>query len=461
MVAAKNLVLVLDDSEESQDLMQLDLKKRGFNVHGVLNNEEALEHLEKYKYDCVVLDINLGNSSSAKALEHIRSAESSPNYKVPTVVASSYMKPDFYKRVSQKVNGVLAKPFKIGDLSKVVSEVIYRRSKKVLLACDLSPESDSIKEEIQYRGFDLEVIYEFDLEKKVLEEKKFDVILVHVKLLDEELDIKLSSYFKEENRNKNKETPVFLISDFTQGQDFKELGKNFIGAIDIEALDSQFFKRIEESIKVSSSIELLKADHILRPLDGREDRDKAALSEGKKACMRMALKSLFSMKLDSRTDKGQTALMLAIQLEDRPRIEVLVEEQGAGVNNRDKKGKSCLHFAAMTGNREIFEYLLDHGAITTLTDDFGNTALIDAIKFGHESIVRCWIDKGINIRFNNDGVDYLMYAASKGHMGIFDAFLEAGLSPRSVDLKGKSVLDYAKKRKNIEIIERIKDLGIT
>lgn len=38
-------------------------------------------------------------------------------------------------------------------------------------------------------------------------------------------------------------------------------------------------------------------------------------------------------------------------------------------------GEYPIHFAAATGNQEIYDYLIDHGANPNVQDTFGNTAL--------------------------------------------------------------------------------------
>lgn len=38
-------------------------------------------------------------------------------------------------------------------------------------------------------------------------------------------------------------------------------------------------------------------------------------------------------------------------------------------------GEYPIHFAAATGNQEIYDYLIDHGADPNAQDTFGNTAL--------------------------------------------------------------------------------------
>lgn len=38
-------------------------------------------------------------------------------------------------------------------------------------------------------------------------------------------------------------------------------------------------------------------------------------------------------------------------------------------------GEYPIHFAAATGNQEIYDYLIDHGANPNAQDTFGNTAL--------------------------------------------------------------------------------------
>lgn len=69
---------------------------------------------------------------------------------------------------------------------------------------------------------------------------------------------------------------------------------------------------------------------------------------------------------------GATPLILAVQKENRPMIDILVAaNKGLDINLADQLKRTALHYAALNGNPEIINRLLVYGANCNLTDAFG------------------------------------------------------------------------------------------
>lgn len=96
---------------------------------------------------------------------------------------------------------------------------------------------------------------------------------------------------------------------------------------------------------------------------------------------------------NSRTDEGTTALILAAK---RGYLEIcrLLIARGADVNLRanNRDGDSALIGAARRGFVGICRLLLKHGANINQLDNFGNTALVEALRWSQIAVCKLLID---------------------------------------------------------------------
>ena len=85
---------------------------------------------------------------------------------------------------------------------------------------------------------------------------------------------------------------------------------------------------------------------------------------------------------NERTNEGNTALILAAQLNKRTLVELLLQN-GANVNAVNKERRTALMFAAMKGRQDMLCLLIEKGADLQMKDKVGNTAIQYAEKYGH------------------------------------------------------------------------------
>ena len=76
--------------------------------------------------------------------------------------------------------------------------------------------------------------------------------------------------------------------------------------------------------------------------------------------------------IEAQDNKGQTALMLAVQWE-HTEIVILLLKHKANIEAKDNSSRSPLHYATQQNNRQILELLLTEGADPKLKDTDGNT----------------------------------------------------------------------------------------
>jgi ankyrin repeat protein len=77
-------------------------------------------------------------------------------------------------------------------------------------------------------------------------------------------------------------------------------------------------------------------------------------------------------------------------------------DHGAKVNVRNSYGSAPLHDAALGGQREIIEMLLDRGAeLDARDEESGATPLYNAASWGKLEVVRLLIEKGADVNARN------------------------------------------------------------
>lgn len=158
--------------------------------------------------------------------------------------------------------------------------------------------------------------------------------------------------------------------------------------------------------------------------------------------------------VDKADGSGKTALHWAASSGNKEIISVLLEA-GASVRSEDAGKRTPLHYAAREGRNEAARLLLDQGADVNAKDqhdltpleiamwgddademvgfllgngaEAGPRALENAIRYGHVEAVRLLVDKGLDLNVSRVGGDtYLGLAAENGHTDIVRLLLKKG-----------------------------------
>nr|XP_016467944.1 PREDICTED: potassium channel SKOR-like [Nicotiana tabacum] len=148
-----------------------------------------------------------------------------------------------------------------------------------------------------------------------------------------------------------------------------------------------------------------------------------------------------------------------------------------------------MHLAASKGHGDIAVFLIQRGVEINARDKFGSTALLEAVKNGHDHVASLLMEAGALLGIDNDGtclcevvakrdLDYLRrlldsginpnsknydfrtplhLAASEGLFPISVLLLEAGASVFAVDRWGRTPLDEARVGGNKNLIKLLED----
>ena len=117
----KARLLLLDDDPSMQRLIAALLRRDGHRVDVVSEAAQAIEHIGRYAYDALLLDIMTPTEGGLTVLRHLRKAKPELMKRVLLVTAS----PDsILKGVSGDVFGVVRKPFAAEELMTAIRKVV-------------------------------------------------------------------------------------------------------------------------------------------------------------------------------------------------------------------------------------------------------------------------------------------------------------------------------------------------
>lgn len=182
-------VLVVDDDEKIRQLLMDTLSALGYNTIGAPDGNEALSILKKREIDLVIADIRMPTMNGIDLLKAIKSSH--PN--LPVLIITGY---DFNYAMDQAMeagaDGFLAKPFRIGKIEELMTNVLGRRSevdenkmeapKKVLVVEDNEKLRRILVEtlsSLDYLSFGVE---SGDKALEKLETEAFDILITDVKM---------------------------------------------------------------------------------------------------------------------------------------------------------------------------------------------------------------------------------------------------------------------------------------
>ena len=151
--------------------------------------------------------------------------------------------------------------------------------------------------------------------------------------------------------------------------------------------------------------------------------------------------------------RAQHPLIKAIREKNFEQISNLLHS--LDINGFDDVNRTPLHHAALIGNPQIIQLLLDHHAHVNATDQSGYTPLHLASSEGHLEAVRILLDNpGINLTIKNmHGETPLHYATLIGNPQIIQLLLDHHAHVNATDQSGYTPLHYAAGNGNSQIIQ--------
>ncbi|XP_064165770.1 protein TANC1-like isoform X2 [Anguilla rostrata] len=174
----------------------------------------------------------------------------------------------------------------------------------------------------------------------------------------------------------------------------------------------------------------------------------------------LALSDEHAVQIDSHdTLWGETALTAAA---GRGKLEVcdFLLQQGAAVQQANRRGVSPLFCAVRQGHWQIADLLLQSGADVNVTDKQGRTLLMVAACEGHLSTAEFLLSKGASLTsMDKEGLTPLSWACLKGHKNVVQFLVEKGAVIDHTDKNGRTPLDLAAFYGDAEIVHYLVERG--
>lgn len=126
-------LLVCEDEIELSNALCMVLKYNNYKTDAVYDGAEALEHLDKNDYDCVILDIMMPNVDGLTVLKTIR--ERGNNVPVIMLTAKSQVD-DKVVGLDLGANDYLTKPFETKELLARIRAIVRNKSESSITDTD-------------------------------------------------------------------------------------------------------------------------------------------------------------------------------------------------------------------------------------------------------------------------------------------------------------------------------------
>ena len=119
-------VLLVDDEDQLRKVMRDLLEREGYSVAEARDGVEALDEVDRYAPDIIVLDLNLPNLDGFGVLSHLKSRPATSD--IPVVVLTAHGDEESELRVFEMgADDFLSKPFRARSLSARLQAVLNRR----------------------------------------------------------------------------------------------------------------------------------------------------------------------------------------------------------------------------------------------------------------------------------------------------------------------------------------------
>lgn len=137
-------------------------------------------------------------------------------------------------------------------------------------------------------------------------------------------------------------------------------------------------------------------------------------------------------------------------------VKKLLEEEKADPNQKNKDGCTALMAAAMRGQKDMVQTLLEYGADATLADNNGHTALVNAI-FGNQEQTALLLAQKCNkatlMAADKNGESALLDAARFGMFELIKLLAKKGADIEQKNHKGESALSLAMLHKRERVVQ--------
>ncbi len=117
-------ILIVEDEPSLRELIQLSLKKERYVTEAASDYHTALQKIEIYDYDCVLLDIMLPDGNGLKLLQKLKAMRKRENV---IIISAKDSLEDKVLGLELGADDYLPKPFHIAELTARIKSVLRRK----------------------------------------------------------------------------------------------------------------------------------------------------------------------------------------------------------------------------------------------------------------------------------------------------------------------------------------------
>ncbi|XP_014681470.1 PREDICTED: serine/threonine-protein phosphatase 6 regulatory ankyrin repeat subunit B-like isoform X2 [Priapulus caudatus] len=141
---------------------------------------------------------------------------------------------------------------------------------------------------------------------------------------------------------------------------------------------------------------------------------------------------------------GLTPLMAACQQQNEDTVKMLLQSEYPAAE-RDKSGKTALHYCSENRNSRCAMLLLDTDpSLIDVQDEEGHSALHLAAICGSLKVLRCLLEYGADVQLSDgEGHTIMHWCAVCGQVKMIDLLIDCGAEASSADIHGAYPLHYA------------------
>ncbi len=119
LIVNKKRILVADDENLIRSSLGNYFREAGYSVDAVMDGEEAIKKLERFKYDIVVTDLDMPKVNGIELLEKMQSM----GIVTPVIIISAYFNQNFQDETyCNYAFKCINKPFQLKDVLHVVQQ---------------------------------------------------------------------------------------------------------------------------------------------------------------------------------------------------------------------------------------------------------------------------------------------------------------------------------------------------
>jgi ankyrin repeat protein len=158
--------------------------------------------------------------------------------------------------------------------------------------------------------------------------------------------------------------------------------------------------------------------------------------------------------VNARNPEDGTTLLLRALSERYPDCAMALIQGGAEVNAQDKSGNTPLMWAG--ANPQLWKALLNRGANVLLSNEYGFTALHDAVNVGDTALARAILERGANVNVRDGRGETPLYSASD--LKTLNMLIAAGADVNAKNNEGETPL-FRVRHRDIEVIRGLLNAG--